>query len=402
MNTTLTLATALLFATLRTVPAQETDPERLSAALNQFAAELHAKLPAADAALCSPFSVATVLLELLPGARGTTADEFAAVLHLPADLRGDRLLTAVQRLVTALTVPTTKSKDHIDLAITNDLWRQRGTRLLPAYEQALKQHLAVGMNEQDFAADCERARRAINAHIARATNDRIPELLAPGLLTPDTAFVATNAIWLRGKWVHEFYRPEKPAPFHVTADRTVDASMMHLTTEMLYAEHELWQAASLPLLGGDIVFDVVVPTAKGKLADAVAAALGAETWKAAQYSSVQLSMPAFRVRTAPDLTAVLAALGLRDAFSRERADFSGIATKPPIFVDRVVHGAWLAVDENGVEAAAATAAVLKAGAAAPSQPKILHADHPFAFALRDTRTGLILFVGFVEDPTRGA
>lgn len=403
MNPLHTLLSTLALLAAAALPAQTTPESRLVDALNRFAADLHGQLAATpEGPTCSPASISFALLMLLPGARGETTDEIANVLRLPAELRGETLVEAAKGLLQRTArVGNCGFGAGPQLRITNDFWGQTGHEFVAEYTELLRHAFGSHAFEVDFENDAEAARRSINARIADATNQRIRELIPAGMITPATRTVISNAIWYRGKWVHEFYRPEKLAPFHVSAERTVDVSMMYVKKDFWYAESPAWQAVALPMDDRAVQFEVVLPRAGRSLADAERALLSGDHMRRRAATLVQVGMPAFRVRGSHRLRGPLQALGLRSAFVPGAADFTGIDRTEPLVIDDVVHGTWIDVDEIGVEAAAATAVVLKAGAAIREDPKVLLADRPFAFGLRDHRTGLLLFVGRVTDPTAG-
>ena len=406
MKITLALLSVLSFC-MPTALAQDrvaADTARLVASLNRFAADLHAELGRAATPTCSPASISFALLMLLPGARGDTAEQIATTLHLPADLRGERLLAAASALLheTRIKDGTCGFGDGNEpaLRIANDFWGQRGREFGADYLRALAEKFGSTAHPVDFARDCEGTRQRINQHVANVTNQRIEDLIPRGLLSPETRCVISNAIWYRGAWVHDFYRPEdKTEPFHVTPERTVDASMMHLKETLWYAGNDTWQIAAMPMKDKAMEFVVAVPRSHDGLAAAESALLAGDWIEDRGTSLVQLSMPAFRVRGRHQLSRVLQALGMRDAFDTTRADLTGILADEPLNVDEAVHATWIGVDEHGVEAAAATALVLKATAAVREDPVAMVADRPFAFAIRDRRTGLLMFVGRVTDPT---
>lgn len=382
------------------LPSQTAEPARdardhrvLADALNRFAADLHGRLAGTGNPTCSPASIAFALLMLLPGARDNTRDEIAKALRLPAELRGDALHQAAANLLRE-----TAFEKGLDLRIANDFWGQLGHEFVPAYTELLQRSFASKPHTVDFRTDCDRARQQINRHIARVTNQRITELIPAGTLTSETRTVITNAIWYRGQWQHDFYRPDEPGTFHITPDRAVAAPMMHLTKDLYYTESEAWQAVSLPFKDQAIAFELIVPRQGQSLETAERALVLGRHQNQRNARLVQVSMPAFRVRAEHRLHTALAALGIRDAFAVDRADFSGIDASQPLHLSEIVHATWIQVDEHGVEAAAATAGIL-AGAAIRERPTPLVADRPFAFGLRDRRTGLLLFVGRCTDPT---
>ncbi|HEU4418514.1 MAG TPA: serpin family protein [Planctomycetota bacterium] len=389
-----------------------TDAQRLAAACNQFAADLHAKLSARGSPTSSPASISIALLMLLPAARAETAREIASMLHLPGDLAGERLQVAARTLLEGvgfLAAPDKaagqqqKAEDRPVLAMTNDVWVQKGIELVPAYVELLRTSFAAGQGTLDFHADTEAARNKINAHIAKATNQRIAELLAPGVLTADTRVVLTNAVYFRGAWQHRFY-PEATtkAPFHLASGTDVDVPTMRHTEHHGYAEGDEWQVLTMGFRSSRIVCDIVLPKKGCSLASAEATLRAGAYAKALTGESVEVHLPRFKAEATHSLPAPLQQLGMRAAFSQQ-ADFSGMhaGTGPDdrFCVSEVVHKTWVAIDENGAEAAAATAVTLVPTSAAPQgPPKVFRADRPFAFVLRDAATGLVLFFGRVEDP----
>lgn len=399
----LLLATAGLLAAM---PAQvPPDAKLLATAVNQFGADLHAELARAGKPTASPTSIALALLLLAPGARGTTLDELAKVLHLPPELRGERLHAAVHALLQASQLaPAGKvDADAPTLRLCNDLWNQTGHRLVPDYVQVLRRSMSAGSHEVDFRGDAEAARRRINAHIAKATNDRIPELLPKDLLDAATQLVLTNALWLKGSWQHPFIKGlTADAPFHLTAEATVPVPTMHVTETFAFAESPQWQAVVLPFAASQLQCEIVVPKEGAELAAAERAMLAGEHLAALQETAVHVQLPRFRTTSSHRLKEPLQALGLRAAFDGSLADFRGIDPAGGLVVDEVVHQTWVQVDEEGAEAAAATAVVMKRGSASPRQSKSFVADRPLAFVLRDGRTGLVLFAGRVEDPRTNA
>ncbi|MCB9886880.1 MAG: serpin family protein [Planctomycetes bacterium] len=405
------LAAFVWLATLQILPAQApptpaAPPEQaLASALNAFAADLHHQLAARGEPVCSPISVSLALLAMLPGARGATADEIAEALHLPEDLRGDALGAAAERLIARAGMRShageAPNRDNPELRLQNDFWSQPGFELLSAYSTALQDCFGAALHQVDFAADTERARREINDTIRDATAGHITELLPEGSLQARTRHLMTSALWLRARWAHEFERKQEPVPFHVTATRTVQTPMMRRTDWLAYAECDAWQAVRLPMKGETLEFEIVLPRAGQSLDVAERALLQDRPRAAATTRGVLVTMPPFTVRGEHRLRASLQALGVRAAFSNE-ADFTGIDPVMPVSFEDVLHRTWIQVDHEGVEAAAATGAVGVGGPEGPiSEPVPFFADRPFAFALRDVRTGLLLFLGRVFDPSRG-
>lgn len=403
MNTTtipsFLLAAASLFAQDPThVP---TDAKLLAAACNRFGAALHTQLQPASNPTMSPASIALALLLLEPGARGTTHDELAKLLQLPAELRGERLHAAAHALLQASSLaPTGKpDADAPQLRLANDLWNQQGNPLVPDYVQVLRRSLLAGQHEVDFHGDSEGARQRINAHVAKATNDRIRELLPKDLVDATTELVLTNALWLKGAWLHAFAKGGTvDEPFHLATGETVAVPTMHVVEEFAFAETAHWQAVVLPFAGGTLQAEFLVPKDGTELVAAERVLLAGGHLPTLQEARVHVQLPRFRTASMHRLKEPLQALGLRAAFDGGKVDFRGIDPTNRLVVADVVHQTWVQADEAGVEAAAATAIVLKRSAAPGGLPKHFVADRPFAFLLRDVRTDLVLFAGRVADP----
>ncbi len=378
------------------------DARALANALNRFADDLHRELAANGPPTASPASIGIALAMLLPGARGSTADELNELLHLPAELRGDRLHAAFGKLLAGLGITGAPAADAPVLKITNDLWLQHGLPVDASYSRVLGASFAAGEHHVDFEHGAEAARTRINAAIAKATADRIPELVPPGLLTADTRLMLTNAIWLKGAWQHAFpERATRDAAFHLAEGAPAQVPTMHVPGTFAYAGNDEWQCVALPFTGGTLRCELVLPRPGSSLAAAERAMLAGEHLPALAETSVHVALPRFRVAAAHRLRDRLRALGLRAA-TGAGADFTGITPEEPLYIGDVVHQTWIQVDEAGAEAAAATAVMmLRSSAPAPRREEFT-ADRPFSFVLRDVRTGLVLFVARVEDPRRDA
>ncbi len=286
------------------------------------------------------------------------------------------------------------------LRIANDLWALPGYAIRSEYTTALRSAFGASVRSAPFASDPNGARNTINAYIAKATNQRIPELLAPDAISAQTRVVLTNAIWLRAPWQHPFADGmTRPQPFTLADGTAVATPTMQTRESFAYAETADWQCVVLPFAHCDLVAEFVLPRAGKPLATAEQALLDGRATANLAAETVEVRLPRFRVTGSHRLREALLALGLRAPFTAGRADFSGITAKPDLVVDDVVHQTWIQVDENGAEAAAATAVIAKTGSAAhPREPRIFAAERPFAFTLRDRTSGLVLFVARVEDP----
>lgn len=340
----------------------------------------------------SPASVTLALGMALAGARGPTRDELAALLGL-----GDAPLDRLAELGAAL--------EHIaqdagaTLTSANALWTSRQFPPDPAYVQRCRELFGAHVESLDFSRP--EAVAAINAWVRDRTAGKIPDLLAS--LDAAVMLVLTNAIFFKGTWQRQFDPARtQPGAFHAPAGPR-DVPMMALSAELPYAATPDYQAVSLPYgeHGGRLCMDVVVPRDRADVGR-VAAGLGAAGWAALARRLAPrdgtLELPRFRVEYAQELTPALARLGMRRATRPGQADFGGISELGPA-ISSVVHRAVLEVNEEGAEAAAATAVVMTVSAMLPVEPPFhLRADRPFLLAIRDRQSGIILFLGAIIAP----
>jgi serpin B len=345
--------------------------------------------------------VAVALAMARAGARGATATEMDAVLHA---LAGDRQAGALNALDLALGSRSGTFQDQsgkpqvVTLNIANAPFGQKGLAIGPAYLDTLASDFGAGLRLVDYAHDPEAARKLINAWVDERTEQRIPELLAPGTVTDLTRLALVNAIYLKAAWATPFEAAQtKPGPFTRTDGSTVDVPMMHSRSSLSYAQGTGWRAVELPYIGGSLAMTVIVPDDLATFEAGLDAATLSGITGAFSAREVDLTFPRFGVETSADLTTILAALGMGQAFDPARADFSGITTAEQLYISAVVHQANIDVDEKGTEAAAATA-VLLGTTAMPAEPVTLSVDRPFIFLLRDVPTGAIVFMGRVVDP----
>jgi serpin B len=329
------------------------------------------------------------------GARGQTADQMQKTLHFA--LGQERLHPAFHELIGQLGGAGQARK--YQLTVANRLWGQKDYGFLPEFVQLSEARYGAGLKEVDFIQAREEARQAINAWVQEQTRDKIKELIQPGILTVDTRLVLTNAIYFKAAWRRPFSpKSTAPGPFQVSPDTRVQVPMMHGGVRTNYFQGEGFEALELPYEQHDLSMVVLLPQAGG-LAEfekkLTAANLSAWQRKLTDHQ-VDTALPKFKVTAEIMLKPVLQKLGMALAFDRERADFSGMATRERLFISQVIHKAFVDVNEAGTEAAASTAVVMERLSAPP--PATFRADRPFVYLLRDNRTGAILFLGRVTDP----
>ncbi|HEX3681891.1 MAG TPA: serpin family protein [Bryobacteraceae bacterium] len=383
----------ILFAT--TLPAADSS---IPPALNAFTTACYQQLaPGNGNLILSPFNIATALSMLLAGARGQTAEEIQSVLHLRYDSTYD---AALGSLLDGL--GKTGNTEGNELHAANGLWVQEGFPIKPAFENTLTNDYHASVTPLDFIDNAEGARSRINSWTEEQTKEKIKNLLPAGSLDARTRLVLTSAIYFYGKWQNAFAASRtQPAPFTARAGTTIQANFMNQTFHTGYAETAGAQILEMRYAGTGIAFDVLLPKSPTGLRD-VEKSLTVEdltAWLASLTDrDVQVSLPKFRAESEFSLTRQLSAMGMPSAFSNH-ADFSGIEPNRGLQVSDVFHKAFVDVSEQGTEAAAATGIGIRATAIMrPEQPVVFRADHPFLFLIRDTHTGLILFIGRLMDP----
>jgi serpin B len=355
----------------------------------------------------SPASISVALGMAYAGARDATANEMAHALHfeLSQSLLADAFGKLGQELAERDVAPFVDSfgnDKELLLRLVDSVWLQTDFPIVPAYLDTLQTRYGAAPRLVDFYNSPEPSRIAINDWVADATRDRIVDLLPPGSIDPAIKFVVVNAIYFKGSWLNIFI-PEAThsASFYRLDGTTTTVSMMRAPTQTLqYAQGDGWQMVQIPYVGGQLGMTIVLPAA-GRFAEILSALSTAwldQAIASASDTRVNLSLPKFELEPPSRLlTEPLMALGMIRAFDSD-ADFTGISPIRPLFISDVFHKAYIAVDESGTEAAAATAvAGAGGGPPNPDQPLTLIVDRPFVFFIRDA-SGALLFAGQVLQP----
>ncbi len=350
----------------------------------------------------SPHSISIALDMTYAGARGETAAEMAKTLHF--SLPPDRLHPAFDALDLELAARAEAKADPghepLRLHVVNRLWGQTGEPFLPAFLDLLSEDYGASLSLMDFIHSPDPSRIAINDWISQVTENRIRDLLAQGTINPDTRLVLTNAVYFKAAWLSQFKKERtQPLPFHPLQGAAFDVPMMQQQEHYQYTQGDGFQAIQLPYASrGEVAMLILVPDA-GQF-ERVESSLTAERLAAAvaalQSKQEQLALPKFKFSSDFSLARTLKQLGMPLAFTT-RADFSGMNGKHDLLISDVIHQAFVLADETGTEAAAATAVVMRAGAA-PTSPIVLTIDRPFILLIRDLPTDTILFVGRVLNP----
>jgi serpin B len=368
---------------------------------NTFALDLYSHLHTKEGNLFfSPYSISTALAMTYAGARGQTAAQMAKVLHFPLDPQ--RLPPAFAQLIGDLNGHGA-ARDY-QLNVAQSLWGDTGLQVQPEFQKLLQTDYGASMQLVNFLRQPEEARQQINRWVEERTNDKIKDLLHAGDIDPRTRMVLVNAIYFKAAWDHPFQKnaTQKDIAFHAPG-KEVQVAMMHQTEHFKYAEDATVQVLELPYKGEKLSMLIFLPRERqglGKVGQSLTrATLDGWLGKLAP-RRVQVELPRFKVNDRFELGQQLGAMGMPLAFSQE-ADFSGINTSEKLSISKVVHQAFVDVNEEGTEAAAATGVGIRMLALPPSGPPVtFRADHPFLFLLRDHQTGSILFLGQVMDPSK--
>jgi serine protease inhibitor len=380
------------------------DPGSISgvvSAMDAFTSDLWGRLGApTDNLALSPYSIAVALAMTANGAAGRTASQMREVLHISSLSTYNGGIDALTQAIEALAGPVKLADgktDEIALATANQLFGDGQTAWGKAFLTVLAKEYGAGMRTVDFRHAAEAARELVNEWAAHQTHDRIPDILPPGSVDATTRLVLVNALYLKAPWQTPFDRSSTAtAHFRRGDGSTVSVDMMHSDAdggaEWLAGGH--FEAARLRYAGGSLAMTVALPD-RGQESATLTELLGRLTDPGED--GLELSMPRWTFRTPTDLVPPLTDLGMTDAFT-DRADFGPMAPSEVLSVSGVLHDAFIAVDENGTEAAAATAAVVGA-TSLPVARHTLVLDRPFLFVLHDTAHGTPLFVGRVADPS---
>lgn len=366
---------------------------------SQFALDLYGQLAQEPGNLFfSPYSISSALAMTLGGASGETAKQMADVLHLT--LPSNELHPAFG----ALNVRLLETKDDAgyQLNVANRLWGQQGYGFVPGYLALTRDAYGAEVQTVDFARATEEARGQINSWVEDQTKGKISNLIPPGVLDSLTRLVLTNAIHFKGDWATPF--PEsatRDAPFFLSGEDEVMVPLMNRRGSYRYGEGEDLKILELPYGKGNLSLVVLLPDTRNGLG-ALEAKFDAEQldrWIAGlRRQEVAVALPRFSLNSQFTLNQALSKLGMSLPFQPGQADFSGMDGSRELYITAAIHKAFVDVNEEGTEAAAATGIVVGVRSALPSEPKVFRADHPFLFLIRDTRTGSILFLGRLANP----
>ena len=363
-------------------------------AYNGFAFDLYRRYSSGSGnILFSPYSISTALSMTYEGARGQTAEEMEAVFGF--------LTNPSNRLPSVAKIYNTLNEEDREYALhtVNALWIQQDYNILKEYVDNIANYYGGDANILDFASEPEESRLIINEWVEDRTNDRIKDLFPAGSIDSLVRLVLTNAIYFKGDWLYEF-DPEATSveDFYVSPSTAVEVDMMSLHRTFNYANTDNLQLLELPYTGDDVSMLILLPKeghmdeVETKFSDQMLS----ELVDMMEETDVDVYLPRFTFDTKYFMTEDLAEMGMPTAFTSE-ADFSGMTGTKELYIDMVIHQAFIEVNEKGTEAAAATGVAMRLSAALPGE--VFRADHPFIFLIRDLDTGVIMFMGRVSDPS---
>jgi len=371
---------------------------------NQFALDYYSKLKEKDSGniFFSPFSISSALAMTYEGAKGQTAEEIRTVFYFPIDdnLRRTEYAAIFNEL--------NKGDKKYKLSTANALWAQKDYQFLAEYFGKVEKYYGGKATNLDFKKDPEASRITINNWVEDQTNDKIKDLIPQGLIDELTRLVLTNAVYFKGEWIKQFNEKDtRDENFRISKNNSVKVPMMQRTDEdakFNYAENDKLQILEMPYSGEELSMLILLPKNDDltTLENLLSTKKLSEWKKDLEEQRVKVFIPKFKFETKYFMGDDLIAMGMPTAFSWPGADFSGMDGTKDLYIREIIHQAFVEVNEEGTEAAAATAVVMPLEVA-PGQKTtkipVFRADHPFIFLIQEKNTGNILFMGRVVNPT---
>ena len=388
--------------------AEAADLGQLVRGNNAFAFDLYRALSDGEYNLFfSPFSISQALVMTSAGARGETLRQMEATLHYrlpqselhPAFNALDLTLASRGKEPRGAPNDGTDGGQYFRLNIANAIWGQDGYHFLPEFLDVLAEHYGAGMMAMDFVGAPDESRVRINDWVAEETEGKVKDLLPPGMIDPTTRLVLTNAIYFNASWLWQFNPMDTEVrPFHLAEGGTVKVPMMTETNGYGYARGDGYQVVDVPYSWGELSMTILLPDEGGmrEFQGSLSSVLLDQIMASIETVPVTLTMPLFEFESEFRLGDTLAEMGMPDAFAAA-ADFSGMTDSRDPWISEVVHKAFVSVDEEGTEAAAATGVNMLLGGFGEDTIAVT-VDRPFIFLIRDTGTGAVLFLGRVSNP----
>jgi serpin B len=365
---------------------------------NQFALDLYSFYQSRDQNIFfSPYSISTALAMTYEGARGVTAEEMASVLHFPE--QDSVRQVGFANLHNLVNQPNAEYR----LRTANAIWPEENYSFLQDYLSVIGRYYRGGINFMNYSTQAEESRLEINNWVELQTQEKIKDLIPQGAIGADTRMVLTNAIYFKGDWMKEFdVDSTRDQDFYLSEDRAVPVSMMRKSDDFSYGEVDQVQVLSLPYRGQELRMLLLLPELGelGNLQDSLSLNQLEIYRESLVEREVVVDLPKFKLETKYFMADDLIEMGMPTAFGfgQEDPDFSGMTGGLDLFIDSVIHQAFVEVDEQGTEAAAATAVIIMEIADSIDETPVFRADRPFIFIIEHSESGAILFMGRLTNP----
>ncbi|MFP4041808.1 MAG: serpin family protein [Bacteroidales bacterium] len=344
----------------------------------------------------SPYSISSALAMTYNGAEGKTREEMASVLNFPENKH--ELSVGFKRLNEHL---HELQRDDIQLKVANSLWGEQTYSFRQEFLDINKEYYKAGIRKVDFKNNYNKAREDINKWVEENTEEKIKDLIPPGMLDAMTRMVLANAIYFKGAWEFPFdEKKTRKDTFYIYTKCRTKADFMNRSLTANYYKDNLAEVLEIPYSGGEISMLIVLPHetyGMEKLESKLDRSLYEKYNQELSRKQVELSLPKFNITADYELSDVLSKLGMKTAFGGD-ADFSGMTGKKELYISNIVHKSFVDVNEEGTEAAAATGVVMRKTSLPPSEKIKFKADHPFIFFIKDNETNSVLFMGRVMNP----
>jgi serpin B len=362
--------------------------------------------------LISPACLTVALSLVAAGARSRTAEQIDTILPLSAHPEGGGLAALVESLSSdgddELSSKGMSDARPYQVRLAGAVWVQKGYHILDPYRSLLRGSLGIEDSSVDFKGNRAEACRVINDWISSSTGDRIHRVVDPTSLPARTRLIATSGLYLRASWTAKFYREATlEGPFHVDSSRTLTIPLMHdhcYSGIYRYYGNDRYQLLEKPCGAGAFSLLLLLPRPPDGLGafeeGFTLSALAESLKRAGRPEEIDVTLPRFRLEANLALNGILSRMGMSSAFEDGGADFSGINGRQDLFLSDVRQVTMLDVNEEGLEAAAAVAAI-SPDSYGEDAPPVFRADHPFVFMVRDNRTSCIILLGRLVDPSQG-
>ncbi len=370
---------------------------------NAFALEIYNALRSENGNLIlSPYSISLALAMTYAGARGETESQMSQALHFAPQNELHSSFNALDLALKKAPINLDKDQEPMQLNIANAVWAEQTFTFLPDFLDTIAVNYGAGVSLANFRNEPNQERITINHWVSGQTEDKINDLLPDGSISTDTRMVLVNAIYFKADWLDQFDANHTgDFPFNLLEGTQVDVPMMGQGMTVPYMQGNGFAAVELPYAGDTAAMDIIVPDA-GRFEEVESELTGDVFNKIIgqmKPTSLMLNLPKFKFESHFSLSNALGQLGMVNAFDSDLADFSGMTGNQDLYIGNVIHKALVAVDEEGTEAAAATAVIME-GVTAIRYDVSLLIDRPFIFVIQDKVNGQVLFIGRVLNPVQ--